>query len=83
MAYAIYLLWSNLTTVGGDVIFVRLIPWVCMAWFLVGLAWALWLRSGRPAVYGELGRFVDRSLAIAGGEEFVPVESASGATGMQ
>ena len=73
MAAALYLLVSNLTTVGGDIIFVKLIPWVCIAWFLVGLALALWVRNRRPDRYSELGRLVNRSLVIGEGE---PVPAA-------
>jgi amino acid transporter len=72
MAAALYLLISNLTTVGGDIIFVKLIPWVCIAWFLIGLGLALWVRARRPKRYSELGRMVNRSLVIGEGE---PVEA--------
>jgi amino acid transporter len=65
MAIAIYLLASNLDTVGGNIIFVKLIPWVCIAWFLVGLGLALWFRAKRPRRYADLGRLVNRSLVIA------------------
>ena len=68
MAVAIYLLVSNLQTVGGDVIFVKLIPWVCIGWFIVGLGLALWFRVRRPRLYQDLGRVVNRSLVIAEGE---------------
>jgi amino acid transporter len=68
MAAALYLLISNLSTVGGDIIFVKLIPWVCIAWFLVGLGLALWVRARRPDRYSELGRLVNRSLVIGEGE---------------
>ncbi len=74
MAAALYLLISNLTTVGGDIIFVKLIPWVCIAWFLVGLGLALWVRARRPQRYSELGRLVNRSLVIGDGE---PVQDAT------
>jgi amino acid transporter len=56
MGYALYLLWSNLATLGGDIIWVRAIPWVCIAWFVVSLAAAFWLRSRRPDAYTGLGR---------------------------
>lgn len=68
MAYALYLLWSNLTTVGGNIIFVKLIPWLCVAWFLIGLAWALWIRARRPHKYAVLGQLVNRGVAAAEGE---------------
>lgn len=79
MAVAIYLLVSNLQTVGGDVIFVKLIPWVCIAWFIVGLGMALWFRVRRPRLYQDLGRVVNRSLVIAEGEP-VDVEPVAAVT---
>jgi amino acid transporter len=76
MAVAIYLLASNLATVGGDIIFVKLIPWVCVAWFLIGLGLAFWFRANRPKRYADLGRLVNRSLVIGEGE---PVEAVTAA----
>jgi hypothetical protein len=81
MAAALYLLMSNLTTVGGDIIFVKLIPWVCIGWFVVGLALALWVRRRRPERYAELGRLVNRSLVIGEGEPAEP-GAASPAAGV-
>jgi amino acid transporter len=79
MAVAIYLLASNLTTVGGNIIFVKLIPWVCIAWFLVGLGLALWVRARRPERYVDLGRLVNRSLVIGEGvPEMAVVSPAEG-----
>lgn len=78
MAVALYLLISNLTTVGGDIIFVKLIPWVCIAWFLVGLGLALWVRARRPDRYADLGRLVNRSMVIGEGADVTVVPSAEG-----
>jgi amino acid transporter len=72
MAVALYLLASNLTTVGGNIIFVKLIPWVCIGWFILGLGLALWIRARRPDRYAELGRLVNRSLVIGEGEPVDP-----------
>lgn len=68
MAAALYLLASNLKTVGGDVIFVKLIPYVCLGWFVIGLALAFWFRAKRPSRYTELGRLVNHSMLIGEGE---------------
>jgi amino acid transporter len=68
MAVALYLLISNLQTVGGDIIFVKLIPWVCIGWFVVGLGLAFWFRANRPSRYADLGRLVNRSMLIGDGE---------------
>lgn len=56
LAGALYLLWSNLSTLGGDIIWVSLIPWFCIGWFVLSLLIAFWLRSNRPAAYEGLGR---------------------------
>src|SRR4051794_25911900 len=40
----LYLLWTNITTFGGESTFVHVIPYLCIGWFLVGLALALVLR---------------------------------------
>jgi hypothetical protein len=73
MVIALYLLASNLTTVGGDIIFVKVIPWVCVGWFGLGVALAVWIRARRPDRYGELGRLINSSMLIGDGE---PVEDA-------
>jgi hypothetical protein len=78
MAVALYLLISNLTTVGGDIIFVKLIPWVCIAWFLLGLGLALWVRARRPDRYADLGRLVNRSMVIGEGADVTVVTPAEG-----
>jgi amino acid transporter len=62
MVGALYLLVSNLTTVGGDVIWVRIIPEFCVAWFAVGLGLAFWLRASNPGKYAEIGRFVSHAM---------------------
>ncbi|WP_353713559.1 hypothetical protein [Arthrobacter sp. K5] len=56
LASALYLLWSNLSTLGGDIIWVSLIPWFCISWFVLSLLIAFWLKSNRPAAYEGLGR---------------------------
>jgi amino acid transporter len=58
MGFALFLLWSNLSTLGGDIIWVRLIPWVCLGWFALSLIGALWLRSRRPEAYASVGQIL-------------------------
>ena len=65
MTYFLYLLWSNLDTVGGNVIWVKIIPWVCIAWFLVGLVWAYWFKVKRPERYLGIGRLVNNALKVS------------------
>jgi hypothetical protein len=62
MLGALYLLISNLTKVGGDVIWVRIIPEFCIVWFAIGLGLAFWLRASNPAKYAEIGRFVSHAM---------------------
>jgi hypothetical protein len=33
-----------------------------LAWFALGLALALWLRTSSPARYAEIGRFVNHAM---------------------
>ena len=58
IGFAFVLLVKNLTTLGGDVIWVKLIPWVCLAWFVLGLGLALYVRATKPATYAHLGRVI-------------------------
>jgi amino acid transporter len=70
LAGALYLLWSNLSTLGGDIIWVSLIPWFCISWFVFSLLIAFWLRSNRPAAYEGLGRVLSTTAEDA--QEEVP-----------
>lgn len=62
---ALYLLWSNLTTLGGDIIWVTLIPWFCIGWFALSFLVALWLRTRRPVAYERLGKVLSTSAGDA------------------
>ena len=62
---ALYLLWSNLSTLGGDIIWVSLIPWFCIGWFALSLLIAFWLRSNRPDAYEGLGRVLSTTAEDA------------------
>jgi hypothetical protein len=59
MFYVVWLLYDNLEfaagAAAGSPIF-KATPWIIVATFVVGVAYALWLRSARPAVYAEIGR---------------------------
>ncbi len=55
---ALVLLFVNLVTLGGDVIWVRLIPWFCALWFLLGLGLAFWVKARKPDTYEHLGRII-------------------------
>lgn len=55
---ALVLLFTNLVTLGGDVVWVRLIPWFCAGWFLLGLVLSLWVKARKPDTYEHLGRVI-------------------------
>jgi amino acid transporter len=60
MAGACYLLIANRAALSGagSATYIKLVPWVILAVFLVGCATALWMRSSAPARYRQIGRFV-------------------------
>ena len=58
IGYAIVLLFTNLITLGGDVIWVRIIPWFCAGWFVLGLGLAYWVKWRKPDTYEHLGRVI-------------------------
>jgi len=60
--WAIYLLWTNLATLGGSIVFVNAIPWVGVAWVVIGAVGALWLRGRDRARYEAIGRMVHQGL---------------------
>lgn len=61
MLYVVYLLFSNLSFAGGAAagsLFFKLIPWVVLVTFLIGLSAALWLRASRRETFEAIGRTV-------------------------
>ncbi len=58
MGVVLWLLWANLAQIGGSIIWVNIIPWLCLGWLALGIALALVLRRRRPAKYEVLGRMV-------------------------
>lgn len=62
MIYAVYLLWANLPTLGGQIFVVTAIPWVGTAWLLAGIGIALLIRARSPHKYEVLGRMVSKGL---------------------
>lgn len=61
MLYVVWLLWDNRAFAAGyaanSQVF-KAAPYMILAVFLVGLAYSLWLRFAKPAVYAEIGRTV-------------------------
>lgn len=62
MGVVLWLLWANLSTIGGSIIWVTIIPWLCLAWLVIGVGLALVLRKRNPAKYEVLGRMVNSGL---------------------
>jgi len=61
-AWAIFLLWANLPTLGGSIVFVNAIPYLGVAWVLIGALGALRLRSRDRVRYDAIGRMVHEGL---------------------
>ncbi|WP_349269310.1 amino acid permease [Mycolicibacterium parafortuitum] len=61
MLYVVWLLWDNRAFAAGlaanSQVF-KVGPYLILAVFLVGLVYALWLRTARPQTYAEIGRTV-------------------------
>lgn len=59
MIYALWLLWDNREFAAGlgagSKVF-TLFPWYIAATLVVGVVYALWLRSAHPDTYNEIGR---------------------------
>ncbi|MEA2180166.1 MAG: hypothetical protein QOG77_3463, partial [Solirubrobacteraceae bacterium] len=59
MAGACYLLIANRASLSGagDAPFIKYLPWVALAMFLIGIVAALWLRKSDQERYNGIGRF--------------------------
>src|SRR6185369_10403403 len=58
MLYVVWLLWDNREFAAGlaaksDVF--KVAPYMLLGAFVIGLVYALWLRSAKPATYAEIG----------------------------
>lgn len=60
MAGACYLLIDNRAGLSGagSALYIKLIPWVVLAVFVIGCATALWMRANATDRYAKIGRFV-------------------------
>ncbi len=70
-AGVIVLLIVNLDSTGGTKGIVPFIPWLCFGWLGFGILLATFMRTQKPDVYAQLGRFV--STGMSGVDEPVPV----------
>jgi amino acid transporter len=62
MLVVLWLLWANLPKIGGSIIWVNIIPWLCLAWLVIGVGLALVLRRRNPEKYEVLGRMVNSGI---------------------
>jgi amino acid transporter len=62
MGLVLWLLWANLPKIGGSIIWVNIIPWLCLAWLVIGVGLALVLRKRNPEKYDVLGRMVNSGI---------------------
>lgn len=61
MLYVVWLLWDNRAFAAGyaaNSLVFKAGPYFILAVFVVGVVYALWLRSAKPEVYAEVGRTV-------------------------
>jgi amino acid transporter len=62
MGAVLWLLWANLSKIGGSIVWVDIIPWLCLGWLAVGIVLALVLRRRNPDKYDVLGRMVNSGI---------------------
>ncbi len=61
MLYVVWLLWDNRAFAAGyaaNSLVFKTGPYFIVAVFVIGVAYALWLRSAKPQIYAEVGRTV-------------------------
>jgi len=62
MVYAIYLLWVNVKTLGGNIGFVTAIPYIGVGWAVLGIVIALVIRKRNPEKYEIIGRMINQGV---------------------
>ncbi len=62
MCVVLWLLWSNLHAIGGSIVWVDIIPWLCLGWLALGVVLALVVRRRNPEKYDVLGRMVNSGI---------------------
>jgi amino acid transporter len=58
-AYLVYLLFSNISILGGTAMFFGMIPWISLAIIVIGLIWGFVLKSANPKAYANIGHMVN------------------------
>lgn len=62
MGAVLLLLIIKLKDIGGDVTFIKVIPWIVLVWFALGLFYALYLKARNPQKYKVVGRMINQGL---------------------
>jgi amino acid transporter len=60
--YVIWLLFSNMDTLGGGLGFARYIMWLDLGIVVLGFAGAFYLRKAKPKIYDQLGHLIYEGL---------------------
>ena len=66
---------THVGTIGGDIGYVRAVPWVCLAWVVLGFGVAFWLKAQHPDAYSRIGAFVEGLDETREGREVSPSHS--------
>lgn len=62
MGAVLFLLISHLQDIGGSASFIKAVPWIVLAWFVVGLILALYLKARDPRRYQVVGRMINEGI---------------------
>jgi len=62
-AYFVYLLFANIDFLGGGFAFANWILPIVIAVLVAGIAFALYLKTAKPAVYDQIGRLIYEGMA--------------------
>jgi amino acid transporter len=61
-AAVVFLLFQNIDFIGGGLHFVRYLPWIDGGIFVLGIAFAFYIKSAQPEKYKTLGRLIHENL---------------------
>ena len=63
MGVVLWLLWANLGKISGtSILFVTLIPWICLGFLAIGFVLALVMKSRSPHKYEILGQMINTGI---------------------
>jgi len=61
--YIVYLLFANIDFLGGGFAFANWILPIVIAVLVAGVAFALYLKTAKPAIYDQIGRLIYEGMA--------------------